>query len=216
MLYLISVFRTVHHRFQLRPKEMQSTHSTTTSLKYISLLSLHQWLSFPKKSLLFRIAFQSSKGTWHPEDNTKQEIVNCNFRFLFCGGNKWPKQHELPPPHNKPQRLTSCSVLISGNVIASGISPLVLIAPSTLILTSSVPSASHVTHVSLQEPVSPSTQSCNTATQIMVALSSHETGHICYKHLALYITDNSCLLGCLYQQFKNIKKNLHRELFHLT
>ena len=198
MLYLISVFRTVHHRFQFRPKEMQSSHSTTTSSKYISILSFHQWLSFPKSlfSSGLHSKVQKAHGT-HNITQSRKEKVKCNFRtfFFFCGGNKWPKKHELPPPHNKPQRLTSRSVLISGNVIASGISPLVLTAPSTLIPTSSVPSAPHVTHVSLQEPVSPSTQSCNTTTQIMVALSSHETGHIYYKHLALCKTDNSCLLG---------------------
>ena len=85
-------------------------------------------------------------------------------------------KHELPPPHKKPQNFTSHSVLISGYVSASGISPLVCVASSTLIPTSSVPSASHITHVSLHEPVSPSTESmqfCNTTTQIMVALSHH-------------------------------------------
>ena len=85
-------------------------------------------------------------------------------------------KHELPPPQKKPQSLTSRLVLISGNVIARGISPLVSVASSTLIPTSSVPSASHITHVSMHEPVSPSTESmqfCNTTTQIMVVLSHH-------------------------------------------
>jgi len=41
MLCLISVFRTVHHWSQFRTKQMLSTHSKTTSSKYIPILSFH-------------------------------------------------------------------------------------------------------------------------------------------------------------------------------
>jgi len=36
-----------------------------------------------KKSLLFRIAIQISKGIWHPHYNMKQGIVKCNFTVSF-------------------------------------------------------------------------------------------------------------------------------------
>jgi len=123
-----------------------------------------------KKSLLFRIALQSSKRMWHHNVTQSRKQIRVISEFLFCD-NKGSKKHELPPLHKKPKSFTSGSVLIGGNDIASGISPLVSMASSTLIMSSSVPSASHA---ALQEQVSPPTQSmqfCNTTTHIKVLFS---------------------------------------------
>ena len=119
-------------------------------------------------------------------------------------------KHELPPPHKKPQSLTSHSVLISGKFMASGISPFVSVASSNLIPNSSVPTASHITHVSLQEPVSPSTQYmqfCNTTTETKVELSHHmkqDKSIISILHCIKLLI--AVCLGFLYKQFKNMTK----------
>jgi len=78
---------------------------------------------------------------------------------------------------------------------------------STLILTFSIPSTSHVTQVSLQEPVSPSTQHmqfCNNTTQFMVALSHYMKQHTSTLSIShcTELTAAVCL-GFIYKQFKN-------------
>ena len=80
MLYLIRVFRT--------PVPIQSQRNAVLTFQnYIFKIHINIVLTsmaiICKKSLLFRIAFQSSKGTWHPQYNTKQEIVKCNFSIFI-------------------------------------------------------------------------------------------------------------------------------------
>ena len=90
---------------------------------------------------------------------------------------------------------------------------------STLILTSSVPSTSHITQVSLQEPVPTSTklkQFCNTAIQ-SVAIYNHlkqDTSVMSILHCIKLI--KVVCLGFLYKQFENITNYLHVELIFLT
>ena len=108
-----------------------------------------------------------------------------------------------------PRSLTSFSVLLGGNFIASGISSFITMTSSALILTSSVPPTSHVTHVSLQESVSLSTkhmQFCNTTTQIMVAFCHHmkqDTPLVNILHCIKLIT---AVFGFYIKQFKITNK----------
>jgi len=69
---LNQIFRTAHHQSPLRAKQMQPTYSKTTSSKYISIsINGH---GFQKVSSLYGL-IQISKGIWHQQYNTKQEIL---------------------------------------------------------------------------------------------------------------------------------------------
>ena len=169
-----------------------------------------------KMSLLFMITMHISKGVWHPQHNIKQETFKCNFTFA-CVAINGLKTWAATTSHT-PWSRTSCSVLIGENSAPSGISSFISMASSILILTSSVPSTSQVTHVSLQEPVSPSTKSrqfCNTTKQI--DLSNHiqqDTSITSTLHCIKFI--QAVCPGFLHKQFKNMTNNLHGDLSFLT
>ena len=52
----------------------------------------------------FQIAIQISNDIWHPQYNTKQEIVKCCFTVSFLGP-QVTKKHEQPLPHTHPKAL---------------------------------------------------------------------------------------------------------------
>ena len=188
--------------------------------------------------------FPSVYGTHIMTRSRKQLSVISQFPYYI---NRWPKSMHCHHHHiahtpkaqaattsHTPQSLTSCSVLIDGNDLASGISSFISMASSTLklissfismdsshsIQTASVPSPSHVTHASLQDTVSPSTRSTqfsNTTTQIMVAFCHHmkqDTFTVSISHC----TELIAAVWALY--INNLKawltNNFHLETYFLT
>ena len=75
--------KTVHHWSAFRGKEMQSTYCENNP-KYILNIIL-TLMAMTSTGYHFHIATQISNGTWHPQHNTKQEIVQCNITVSFLG-----------------------------------------------------------------------------------------------------------------------------------
>jgi hypothetical protein len=153
---------------------------------------------------------------WPSNYNRKQGINKCNNKFLLEEINA-QKAFAATTSHTH-KSLTSFSVLFGGNDIASGMPSFIFIASSNLILTSSVPSTSQGTHVSIQEPVPLSTkpmQFCNTAIQVMIVLSYHIKKDlleaICTVHVHLL---RAAGMRIIYGQFKfmNMIKPKYRTL----